>query len=189
MSGAAKVVHAWHTALACGGCDGQERWYVRKHRWIARRAKRRGVSMDTACAVYAVMSQNQTVSGNDRVFEAWLRTGDVYHFSDVERRVRLAERGDIHGALAYKNGLKISTFYRNLRNPWGFNGATIDRHAGDVITGDRKATRNMIARVRGTGYRVLEAAYIEAAAIVGARPHEVQARTWCHRVYCEGMVD
>lgn len=186
LNGTAKVVNAWHVAQQCDGCDGAERWYLRKHRWIMRRARRHGVSADVACTAYAVMSQNQSVAGNDRCFEAWLETGNVYAMGDVQRRVRLAENGDIHGALAYKNGWKIPTFRGNLRFPKSDNGATIDRHAGDVVTGDRRLTKNMIALVRGSGYKLLESAYVEAAAIVGALPHEVQARVWCHRVYCEG---
>ncbi len=49
--GGLKVLDAWHTANLCETCEGAERWYVRKHRWIARRAKANGVDLDVACAV------------------------------------------------------------------------------------------------------------------------------------------
>ena len=185
-----KVIEAWNDAQACDGpCVRSERWYVRKHRWIGRRAKAHGVDMDLACTVYALMSWNNAVANNDRVFELWLRTGIVGMFGACERKVRQAESGDLVGALTFKNGRKITTFAENLRHPWAFRGATIDRHAGDIVTGDRRTTKNTLARVRGTGYDLLESFYVEAARQLGVKPHEVQARTWCHRVYCEGMVD
>ena len=175
-------------ALKCGDCEGAENWYIRKHRWIDRRAKRHGVSLDVACAAYATMSQNNSVANNDRVFEGWLATGEVWMMDTVARRVRLAEAGDIDGALTFKNAAKITTFADNLRRPWAFAGATIDRHAADVVTGDRVKSKNILARVRLIGYRFIERQYIRTAERVGMLPSGVQARVWCHHVYCGGNV-
>lgn len=181
-----KMDDALADAFKCERCVGAERWYVNKSAWIRRHAKRHGVDMDVACTVYAVMSANQTVAGNDRVFLAWLRTGEVFHFGSVERRVRLAESGDIAGALTYKNAAKIVTFRDNLRWPKRFAGATIDRHMGDIVTGDRKLTKSILARVRLTGYRMIETIVVDAARRAGLIPSAAQARVWVHWVSCLG---
>lgn len=174
-------------ALRCESCRGAENWYIRKHRWIERRAKVHGVDQDLAHAVYALLSWNASVPENDRTFMAWITTGDVYHFGACERRIRQAEGGDIVGALTFKNAAKIATFNDNLRYPWSHSrGATIDRHAGDILTGDRKATKNMLARVRLTGYRWIERHYIRLARKVEWTPQAVQARVWVHHVECLG---
>lgn len=169
-------------SLECPNCDGAERWYHRKHRFIRSAAVAHGVDVEAAFVVYAVLSTNATVAENDKNFLRWCRGESVRHFGSVVRRVKTATAGDYAAALAYKRGRKIVSFHENLRFPWRQGGAvTIDRHAADLITGDRKLSKNWLARKGG---------YAEAAAIYretapeGWRPHEWQARTWVHHVLC-----
>lgn len=170
-------------ALDCPNCDGAERWYWRKHDWIRKLADANKMPVESAFAVYAVLSTNATVAENDKNFIAWCTGGEVKHFGTVLERVRLASVGDIGSALAYKKGRKIVAFHSNLRYPWRrFDAPTMDRHAADIVTGDRRESKNWLSR--NGGYDELAALYVEGASRVGWRPHEFQARLWVHHVYC-----
>lgn len=169
-------------ALECPNCAGSERWYHRKHRFIRDAATAYGRDIEQAFAVYAVLSTNATVAENDKNFLAWCRGEQPKHFGTVLARVAAASRGDIESALRFKKGRKIVSFHENLRFPWRLSGAvTIDRHAADVVTHDRVASKNWLARK--DGYDELEQIYRETRP-VGWRPHEWQARVWVHHVMC-----
>lgn len=173
-------------AFACPNCRGAERWYSRKSWWIRREAVAHGVDVESAFAVYAVLSMNATVAENDKNYLRVLRGESARHFGDVLRRVDLALLGDIDGALEYVNGHKIPSFYYNLRWPLRADGiVTIDRHAADIVTGDRLTSRRLLSRKYLTGYDVLRQFYMVAAYRLGVRAHEVQARLWVHWLECE----
>ena len=184
------AAEAYAEAQACGGCVGGERWYLRKHAWIKRHATKHGKSLDGACAVYAILSQNSLVTANDRNFVRWCKgdeseIGMPVRMSEIRRRLALVNAGDIAGALTYKTGIKIPTFAGNLRWPHRYAGATIDRHASDALTFDRVVTHRYMSRVHGVGYRRVESQYIEAADLFLLLPHEVQARVWVHWLICQ----
>lgn len=169
-------------AIECPNCVGAERWYHRKHRFIRDAAVAHGADVEAAFIVYAVLSTNATVAENDKNYLRWLRGESVRHFGTVVRRVEAASRGEYAEALAYKKGRKIISFHENLRFPRRKGGrVTIDRHAADIVTGDRKLSKNWLARK--DGYDELESIYRESAP-EGWRPHEWQARVWVHHVYC-----
>lgn len=174
-------------ALDCPHCVGAERWYWRKHAWIKRLAIANGRDVDVAFAVYALLSTNASVAENDKNYRLWCegRVGEIGHFGSVLERIRVASSGDVAGALSFKKGRKIVSFHENLRFPWRrYSTPTIDRHAADVVTGDRRLSKNWLARKHG--YAALAGVYAGIAAGLGWRPHEFQARVWVHHVECVG---
>lgn len=169
-------------ALTCDNCEGAERWYFRKHRFIRAAAVAHGVDVEAAFVVYAVLSTNATVAENDRNFLRWCRGEPVRHFGSVVRRVAAASVGEFDAALEYKKGRKIVSFHENLRFPWRKNRTvTMDRHAADIVTGDRRLSKNWLAR-KG-GYAELSGLYVEATPD-GWVPSMWQARSWVHHVMC-----
>lgn len=170
-------------ALDCPNCEGAERWYWRKHQFIKSAAIGYGADIEKAFVVYALLSTNATVAENDKNYLKWLRGEAVGHFGTVLDRIALAERGNLSSALAFKSGRKITQFRENLRFPWRVGSLpTIDRHAADVVTGDRAVSKNWLARKHG--YSEIASLYVEGAERVGWRPHEFQARVWVHHVMC-----
>lgn len=184
-------------ALACQACGPRAtRWYRRESAWIRRNANP-DWSFDQACAIFAILSTNESIARNElnyltvaaggRVGPGEQDRGGVGHTGDVGRRIDLALAGRIEESLAYSNAAKIATFYLNLRYPRrAWRRATIDRHAADIITGDRATSKSLLERANLRGYRALEAAYVEAGDLLGLAAHELQAVTWVHWVYCEG---
>ena len=140
--------------------------------------------MDQAVAIYAVLSTNASVAENDKNYLRVMRGESARHFGSVLRRVKSASVGDVDGALAYTYAAKVSTFAANIRRPWSAQGVTIDRHAGDILTNDRAATKAILAWANLRGYRAMESVYVSVASSMGMLPHELQARTWVHWVDC-----
>lgn len=179
------VHEAFEAALQCDSCDGRN-WYHNKHRWIRAQAVHYGADVDSAFAVYSLLSINNSVKSNDGLYLHWLATGEVRHFGTVKARVALVEAGEIEAALTFKNAWKVTSFFENLRYPWRMRGeVTCDRHAIDIVTGDRKLTKAILGRKFDTGYGPIAEEYRFVAGIFGVRPHEVQAATWVHKVTCK----
>ncbi len=184
-------------SLNCEHCGPRAaRWYVNQHRWIRRHANP-AWSIETAIAVFAILSTNEgiarnelnylTVAAGGAVGPNMQHHGGVGHTGDVGRRVRLALEGRIEEALTYANARKIRTFYENLRHPWKRHTmATIDRHAGDILTGSRPITKNLLERSSLRGYMAMSDTYRDVAVTLELAAHELQAVTWVHHVYCEG---
>jgi hypothetical protein len=180
--GAERLRALAQSADRCNDCDGAD-WYARKSAWIRRH--KGTMDMGTAVAIYAVLSTNASVAENDINFVRVANGERARHFGSVLARVDMALAGDIAGALTFKNAAKVSTFYLNLRYPKRSDGGvTIDRHAGDILTNDRRATKAILARANLAGYREFESVYRSVAERIGARPHELQAAVWVHWVEC-----
>jgi hypothetical protein len=136
--------------------------------------------------VYALCSANASVDENDKNFLRWCRGEEVRHFGSILARVAAADSGDLAGALSFKAGLKIVSFRENLRFPWRkYSLPTIDRHAADAVTGDRRESKNWLARKNG--YLELARIYVLQAAVLGLRPSEWQARVWVHQTVCKSL--
>lgn len=178
------VAETYATARECSSCQGADRWYWHKRRWID--DHRGNVDFVTAVTVYAICSQNATVAENDKNYLRAMRGEEVRHFGNVKRRVKLALAGDHEAALTYKAGRKIPSFRENLLYPWRKNVVTVDRHAGDIITGDRRVTKNTLARK--DGYEEMARLYRQTARAWNVTANSVQARVWVHHLACEEAV-
>lgn len=178
------LAETYETARECSGCIGADRWYWHKRTWIDRH--RGDVDFVTAVTVYAICSQNASVAENDKNYLRAMQGKEVRHFGDVKRRVQLALGGDFERALTYKVGRKIPSFRENLLYPWRRNAVTIDRHAGDILTGDRRATKNWLVRVGG--YEEMAREYRAVANSWNVTANSVQARVWVHHLACEEAV-
>jgi hypothetical protein len=140
----------------------------------------RNIPLAWAVVAYAVLSANASVLENDRNFVRVMFGHKSVGFGDRQRRVELALSGQLAEALAYKNGEKIPCFNDNLQDPKGSDRGTIDRHAGDIVTGDRAETKRILSRAHRAGYHEIEDTYKAAAYIVGIQTLEAQEVTWVH---------
>src|SRR3990172_8994736 len=89
-------------AWACERCDGAERWYRRKGRWIRRHARAAGMPPAQAIAAYAILSIDCTLQTNDQWFlEHLAGSWSVGRYGDGRRRLRLAADGRTEEALTF----------------------------------------------------------------------------------------
>lgn len=72
-------------------------------------------------------------------------------------------------------GLKTNAFWDNIVNPYTSQRVTVDKHAFDIANGVRTPYSTVI---KDKDYREIEAAYVEAANLVGIAPLQMQAITW-----------
>ena len=173
-------------AFACSGeCAGSEGWYHELHATIAEVAESSDIDQRTLTAVFAFLSTNTGIDLNVALWRKWVDGVPFGHFSDVLRRIELVEEDRFEEAFEYKNGHKIESFDDNILYPNDSERVTCDRHAIRIVQGgDRcgKCAVNVLASKHG--YSNVQRAYQYVADVLGMVPSELQARTWCHLVYC-----
>lgn len=74
-------------------------------------------------------------------------------------------------------GNKVLAFWDNIRNPVDSQAVTIDGHAYAIWSAER-ITLDDIPPISDKLYLRIQADYVEAANVVGIRPHQLQAITW-----------
>lgn len=171
-------------AYSCSSCEGSENWYYTKSSQIRALAARTGYSIAEATAAYAVLSANASVLENDRNFVRVMLGHESVGFGSRQKRVDLALSGLVAEAIDYINGEKIPSFFDNLFDPFTSTAVTIDRHAADIVTLDRKVSKRILARAHREGYHAIADVYRAVAARMSVRPHELQARVWVHHTTC-----
>lgn len=183
------VINAWKRATAAERAAGAV-WYREAHSHAALIGDMAGLSgqdaIDHGAGILAVLSPqlewSRNVSEAYRLAVAW-HAGDTAVLSeltaypanvDKASRILAGERaGDVVG------GPKVTAFYRAIAGHTG--GPVIDRHA------TRIATAYSFAAVTPATFKVVQAAYIDAAATLNVDEHTVQAATWltCKRELAE----
>lgn len=152
-------------------------WYLRAHNLATGIARHRGV--EVGAGVIAATSPQMSWPKNTELAEHILSPGGrVRGHTGVQLdKVRAILDGE--HPLDALNGPKERSFYQNIVDPFGGNGAvTIDRHAHDIAVGRRfphDADRGLSAAGR---YGHFREAYVRAAGRLGVEPHQAQAATW-----------
>lgn len=162
-------------------------WYARAERAAAIIAASYGLPTNTVVGVMAALSPNnrwtRNVKDAETMCKAWA-SGDnldgfrvcCYNTMKAKAWSILAEElTDDEDILARLNGLKIRSFYSNIR---GLDEVTIDGHALNIARGKRKALTDNSTNMGKRLYREMQSHYIRAAKRAGVEPHVMQAVTW-----------
>lgn len=106
------------------------------------------------------------------------RAPTLTHAVESARRIRDGE--DPISVLHHhtKNNLKVRSFHSNIANPDSSDAVTIDRHAWNLIFNDPKAIKKSRLYIRPPEYAWASDRYRSVAAVLGCKPHQVQAATW-----------
>jgi hypothetical protein len=161
------------------------RWYEHAHKLAASLAHRYGYTVETACAVFAVISPRVSWDRNVEVATLALSTGHLppgFILPDNQVKVNRLLAGD-PPALVVK-GQKVKNFYQNILSSGKNDGATIDVHAAHIALGvilDDKERDLLLKRKvddQRNGYDYIADAYREAAYRLGLFVSWVQAVAW-----------
>lgn len=150
-------------------------WYQAANTFVVGLAEKHNVSEELAANVVAVLSPRLEWGLNQRYAEVFLATGNAPTFFSTLAKLRRLTAGE---SLAdVQNGRKVASFADNILRPTTSDKVTVDRHAVDIAAGTNDdSSRKVLAR-KGA-YDAVEAAYVEAAGILGLRPCELQAVVW-----------
>lgn len=173
-------------------------WYVQAHRTCQAMARTYGVTLETAVGVLAALSPSCHWTRNVLLAHEMFQSYDCGHmYGDAIRKARRIVDGE--APLDVLGGDKVRSFYRNILDPYGSDDVTVDRHAFDIAVGyetdDRTrkalATGGRLGNPDGQAGNYVRVAdcYRRAARILGVRPHQVQAVTWCEWRDRKGIVD
>ena len=185
-----RIVACYRRASADAHAYGDE-WYSAAFTFSTGLSERYGITVRQAVGVVAALSPSCAWDRNMLLADELLRTGDCSHmYGDAIRKARRIAAGE--DPLDVLGGDKVRSFFHNILEWQTSEHVTVDRHAFDIAMGRETSDRERkvletggrrVADVCGehtTGsYQLLADAYRSAARILGVRPHQVQAVTWC----------
>jgi len=161
------------------------RWYEAAHKLAASLAHRYGYSVDTVCAVFAVISPRVSWTRNVQVATIAVSTGRLdlgYILPDNTVKVNRLLAGEAPADVV--RGEKVTNFYANIASSGKNDGVTIDVHAAHIALGmilDDKERDLLLKRKTPDGrkgYMFIADAYREAAWRLGLAVAQVQAVAW-----------
>lgn len=180
------ILKVYRRASAQDMLDGIE-WYARAGREADAIAANAGLPVKTVIGVMAALSPNNNWTRNVKnaraMCAAWV-AGDemdsfkVSTYNSMKRKawsILADELTDDDDILTRLNGLKIRSFYSNIR---GMDEVTIDGHALNIARGERKPLTDSATNIGKRLYREMQAHYIRAAKRVKVEPYVLQAVTW-----------
>lgn len=80
-----------------------------------------------------------------------------------------------HVSMVLGKGLKTNSFWHNILHPYNSEHVTVDKHAANIAMGKRTGYD---ISIKDKDYRIIAAAYREAARIANIAPLQMQAITW-----------
>lgn len=169
------------TTLVRTGTDDQLKrglcWYAEAHGHASELAAEFGYTLEQAAGVIAALSPQTHWWQNLMLARQALELGEMIqgHTGDAMRKVNAIIRDANSDPLEYLGGLKVRSFFRNIRSG-GYDReyVTIDRHAFDIATGVRLNGASLTPR----RYEETAEVYRRAASIVGMTPAQTQATAW-----------
>jgi hypothetical protein len=150
------------------------RWYVEAHDVAADQAQTYGVTLEVAAGVIAATSPRLGWGPNVMIAERMLMSGGTLDRGALGRSLAQARR--IHAGEepdAVLRGPKTNAFFHAIVTAGASPDPVIDRHAWDMLVGERGATPPTRAQ-----YRVAAGLMHRAAKILAVGVHEMQATTW-----------
>lgn len=164
------------------------RWYEEAHLIAASQAGTYGVTIEVAAGVLSALSPRMGWGPNVMVAERLLATEGTLMRGALGRSLAQA-RAIYAGADPDEilRGLKTNAFYHAIISGGRTGTPVIDRHAWDMLVGERGATPPTNRQ-----YRLASATIERAADIVGVSAHQMQATTWIvhrRRFWNEGAFD
>ncbi len=137
-----------------------------------------GASLAKVCGIIAALSPLKSWDENKKIAESFLRDGRAKHtkmMSDKAKAI-LNGSGEIDEISEILNGLKITSFFLNILDPFSSAAVTIDRHAVSIAIG-KKVTGDKL-KMTGNQYEFFANCYRIAGAKLNLRPLTVQSTTW-----------
>lgn len=150
------------------------RWYIEAHEIARDQAEEHGVTIEVASGVLAAMSPRLGWGPNCVIAERMLASRGTLDRGALGRSLQQA-RHIYHGAdpMVVLGGPKTRAFYIAILSAGTEGGAVIDRHAWDMLVGERGATPPTAKQYRDAADKMQRAAYI-----MGVGTHVMQATTW-----------
>jgi len=154
--------------------DAGHRWYVDAHTVAASQAETYGTTIEVAAGVLAATSPRLGWGPNVMIAERMLASGGTLERGALGRSLATARAicagGDPDKIL---RGPKTNAFYHAIITAGGSPTPVIDRHAWDMLVGQRQAPPPNLGQ-----YRQAASVMERAADILAVGVHEVQAVTW-----------
>lgn len=151
-----------------------ERWYPAAHELAHRQATDHGVTIEVASGVIAALSPRNGWGMNVMLSERMLASGGTLERGALGRSLSQA-RAIVAGEhpLDVLGGPKTRAFYEAILTAGVSEAAVIDRHAWDMLVGQRLAPAPNLGQYRAAAERMSR-----AARIIGVTTSHIQAVTW-----------
>lgn len=186
MQAIQNILRPYHLASS-GEMDAGLRWYLSAHEEAKRlggklrpyESQDRDVTQRASAIIAAVspgLRWESNVDAAERIIVGEGLEGLGVRWYDGVRKAERIKAGE--SILSVLKGNKVRAFCDNIAFPQTSDKVTIDGHAWGIWAGVRNSldeTPSMSDKL----YNKIEADYIEAASIVGIRPLQLQAITWC----------
>lgn len=161
-------------------------WYSDAQKAAHNIAAKYGIAVYIVVAVISALSPNNKWARNvvnaDALIGAFLRGDGIdavkvstYHAMKQKAWDILVARPDYDGAKRMLKGQKITSFFMDIMGE--FN-VTIDGHARNIAYDEKVGLTDDRTNIGVREYRGLQAAYEEAANLLGLMPYQIQAITW-----------
>ena len=149
-------------------------WYQEAQEIAREQAENYGLTIETTSGVLAALSPRLGWAPNVALAERMLASGGTLDHGWLSRSLQQA-RHIYAGAdpQVVLGGPKTRAFYVAILTAGETGRAVIDRHAWDMLTGERGATPPTTKQ-----YATAAEMMARAAKIVGVGVHEIQATTW-----------
>lgn len=163
-------------------------WYQEAHAVAAHQAEEYGLAVEKTSGIIAALSPRLGWGPNVMLAERMLASEGRLMHGGLGRSLEQARH--IHAGadpLVVLGGPKTRAFYTAILTAGQEGAAVIDRHAWDMLTGERGAPSPTIKQ-----YRTAAECMKRAAKIVGVGVHELQAATWVtwrSRFWSDGAFD
>lgn len=181
MQSVQNILRVYHQASA-GEIDGGLRWYLHAHEEAIRlsRCETRAVGVRECAAIIAAVSPGlrweRNIATAERIIQGEGLEGlGVRWYDGVKKAKRILAGENPETVL---QGNKVRSFWDNLARPTLSDKVTIDGHAWAIREGVRSTLDNTPA-ISDSLYSRIEEDYTSAADVVGIRPLQLQAITWC----------
>ena len=147
-------------------------WYFTAHGQLIDLASELSISLDTACAVTAVLSPRLPWDWNINEVRKVARGLPSSAYGDnVRKAIRLLDGESPESVVS---GQKVTSFYRNLLNPSCTETVTVDTWALRAWSGDLGLTKAITPKQ----YGLIAEDYRAVARKIGLLPSELQASVW-----------
>ena len=179
----ANILATWCAATPDQYARGSS-WYRTAHQLAYAITDGRDVRM--GAGVIAALSQQRRWAMNERMArDAFANGSPAGHYGHTLERARRIMSGE-DPETVLPPGMKTYHFYRCILDPTDPDPVTVDRHAHDIVAGERYGEKHNRGLSNPKRYASIAHAYREAARRLGEIPQVVQAVTWIVQVEAYG---
>lgn len=168
-------------------------WYPIAHKFALSMSEAYGLTIEQSCGIIAAMSPQLSWQKNKEQaleFCRRMRNGEslvglMAYKANVNKAVRIYN-GEF--ALDVLGGMKVRSFYANLM--LDVQAVTVDRHATHIaLFGTSNSDKSGSIAVTDKLYKLISAAYAQAAELLNVPAYVVQSVTWTYKAANSGNVN